>query len=203
MCAAVGEDGCLRIIDVVEEQSVTSASVGRTLSIGCLSDAFPDRRVTDIFSSYFGAVNCVAWSPDGRYVAVSCAEPGQNPRRSADFRTPQTGGQDDLVSVYAPLERRIVAHCQGHSSWVTGVAWDAFRGEDGTLRIGSVGEDCKLILWDFARSSLTLPKARVSLSALYILLSKSPDSEHSCAGRPVSKARLERFRGVCEPERRE
>ncbi|GAA6016498.1 hypothetical protein JCM8202_006061 [Rhodotorula sphaerocarpa] len=120
MCAAVGEDGCLRIIDVVEEQ------------------------VTDIFSSYFGAVNCVAWSPDGRYVA--------------------TGGQDDLVSVYAPLERRIVAHCQGHSSWVTGVAWDAFRGEDGTLRIGSVGEDCKLILWDFARSSLTLPKARAGPS---------------------------------------
>ena len=74
----------------------------------------------------------------------------------------QTGGQDDLVTVYAPLEQHIVAHCQGHSSWVTGVAWDASRSEERTLRIASVGEDCKLILWDLSSASLTRPKAHVS-----------------------------------------
>ena len=78
----------------------------------------------------------------------------------------QTGGQDDLVTVYAPLEQHIVAHCQGHSSWVTGVAWDASRSEERTLRIASVGEDCKLILWDLSSASLTRPKAHVSLTLL-------------------------------------
>ncbi|GAA5874953.1 hypothetical protein JCM3774_000458 [Rhodotorula dairenensis] len=115
LCAAAGEDGRLRIIDAVEEQ------------------------VLDVFTSYFGAINCVAWSPDGRFVV--------------------TGGQDDLVTVYAPLEQHIVAHCQGHSSWVTGVAWDASRSEERTLRIASVGEDCKLILWDLSSASLSRPKA--------------------------------------------
>lgn len=66
------------------------------------------------------------------------------------------------MTVYAPLEQHIVAHCQGHSSWVTGVAWDASRSEERTLRIASVGEDCKLILWDLSSASLTRPKAHVS-----------------------------------------
>ncbi|GAA5851327.1 hypothetical protein JCM9279_001106 [Rhodotorula babjevae] len=115
LCAAVGDDGCLRIIDAVEE------------------------KLLDVFSSYFGSLNCVAWSPDGRFVV--------------------TGGQDDLCTVYAPLEQHVVAHCQGHASWVTGVAWDAWRSEDRTLRFASVGEDCKLILWDLSSASLTRPKA--------------------------------------------
>ena len=55
-------------------------------------------------------------------------------------RAPQTGGQDDLCTVYAPLEQHVVAHCQGHASWVKGVAWDAWRSEDRTLRFASVGE---------------------------------------------------------------
>ncbi|GAA6058230.1 hypothetical protein JCM3770_007423 [Rhodotorula araucariae] len=115
LCAAVGEDGCLRIIDAVEE------------------------KLLDVFSSYFGALTCIAWSPDGRFVV--------------------TGGQDDLCTVYAPLEQHVVAHCQGHGSWVTGVAWDAWRSEDRTLRFASVGEDCKLVLWDLSSASLTRPKA--------------------------------------------
>ncbi|GAA5922007.1 hypothetical protein JCM1841_000733 [Sporobolomyces salmonicolor] len=115
LCAAVGEDGCLRIIDIVEE------------------------KLLDTFSSYFGSLNCVAWSPDGRFVV--------------------TGGQDDLLTVYAPLEQHIVAHCPGHSSWVTGVAWDPWRSEERTMRFASIGEDCKLSLWDLSSAALTRPKA--------------------------------------------
>ncbi|ORX61355.1 WD40 repeat-like protein [Hesseltinella vesiculosa] len=96
-------------------------------------------RLLDVFASYYGNFLCVAWSPDGRYIL--------------------TGGQDDLVTIWGMAEKRIVARCQGHKSWVTGVAFDAFRCDEGNLyRFGSVGEDCKLMLWDFSYSALHRPK---------------------------------------------
>ena len=58
----------------------------------------------------------------------------------------QTGGQDDLVTVYSPWERRVVARCQGHSSFITSAAFDESRCNGRTYRFGSVGEDCRLIL---------------------------------------------------------
>ncbi|GAA5993563.1 hypothetical protein JCM5350_002808, partial [Sporobolomyces pararoseus] len=116
-CATVGEDGCLRIIDLVEE------------------------KLLDSYASYFGSLTCVSWSPDGRFVV--------------------TGGQDDLLTVYAPHEQHIVAHCPGHTSWVTRVAFDPERTEERTMRFVSIGEDCKLILWDLSSAALTRPKAHV------------------------------------------
>ncbi|GAA5931461.1 uncharacterized protein JCM15063_001474 [Sporobolomyces koalae] len=116
-CATVGEDGCLRIIDFVEE------------------------KLLDSFASYFGSLTCVSWSPDGRFVV--------------------TGGQDDLLTVYAPHEQHVVALCPGHTSWVTGVAFDPERTEDRTMRFVSIGEDCKLILWDLSSAALTRPKTHI------------------------------------------
>lgn len=46
-CAIVSEDGCLRIVD-------------------CNS-----QKLLDTFEAYFGALTCVSWSPDGRFVLVS------------------------------------------------------------------------------------------------------------------------------------
>lgn len=66
----------------------------------------------------------------------------------------QAGSQDDLVTLFAPREGRVVARCQGHSSFVTGVAFDPWRWSDRTYRFASVGEDLKLILWDFSSASL-------------------------------------------------
>lgn len=63
------------------------------------------------------------------------------------------------MTVYSPLEQRVVASCAGHSSWVTSVAWDAWRSDHHSMRFASVGEDCKLILWDFSSAALTRPKA--------------------------------------------
>lgn len=57
----------------------------------------------------------------------------------------QTGGQDDLVTVLSPWEQRIVARCQGHSSFVSSVAFDPVRIDNRTYRFGSVGEDNRLI----------------------------------------------------------
>ena len=95
-------------------------------------------QLTDIYPSYYGAFICVCWSPDGKYVL--------------------TGGQDDLVSIWSLHERRIVARCQGHHSWVTAVAFDPWRCDGRNYRFGSVGEDRRLLLWDFNIGMLRQPK---------------------------------------------
>ncbi|TFY60433.1 hypothetical protein EVJ58_g5163 [Rhodofomes roseus] len=112
--AAISEDGCLRVIDTIAEQLV------------------------DCYASYFGALSCVAWSPDGRFII--------------------TGGQDDLVTILSPWEQRVIARCQGHSSFVSALAFDDIRCDGRTYRFGSVGEDNKLILWDFSSGALHRPK---------------------------------------------
>ncbi|KIW62616.1 hypothetical protein PV04_10774 [Phialophora macrospora] len=112
--AVVGDDGLLRIID------------------------YPQERLTDIYSSYYGGFTCVCWSPDGKYVL--------------------TGGQDDLVTIWSLPERQIIARCHGHDSWVTAVAFDPWRCDERTYRFGSVGDDCKLLLWDFSVGMLHRPK---------------------------------------------
>lgn len=102
---------------------------------------FRDERLLDTFSAYFGALTCVCWSPDGKYVL--------------------TGGQDDLVTIWSFKDQRIVARCQGHQSYVTGVAFDPWRCDERNYRFGSVGEDAKLLLWDFSVGALHKPKAAV------------------------------------------
>ncbi|KAI8366421.1 WD40-repeat-containing domain protein [Choanephora cucurbitarum] len=116
--AVVGLDGLLRIINFVHE------------------------TMHDVFESYYGGLNCVAWSPDGRYII--------------------TGGQDDLVTIWAFREQRIIARCQGHKSWVSSVAFDPWRCDEKVYRFASVGEDAKLILWDFSVAALHKPKTKAA-----------------------------------------
>ncbi|MCJ1312510.1 ERMES complex Ca(2+)-binding regulatory GTPase gem1 [Agyrium rufum] len=95
--------------------------------------------MTDLYTSYYGGFMCVCWSPDGQYVL--------------------SGGQDDLVTIWSFAQRRIIARCPGHHSWVTAVAFDPWRCDDRNYRFGSVGEDCRLLLWDFNVGMLHRPKA--------------------------------------------
>ncbi|EAW06583.1 WD40 repeat domain-containing protein [Aspergillus clavatus NRRL 1] len=95
-------------------------------------------EVLDIFRSYYGGLICVCWSPDGKYIV--------------------TGGQDDLLTIWSLPERKIVARCQGHNSWVSAVAFDPWRCDERTYRFGSVGDDCRLLLWDFSVGMLHRPK---------------------------------------------
>jgi hypothetical protein len=75
------------------------------------------------------------------------------------------------VTLWSFTEKKMVARCQGHKSWVTGVAFDKWRCcDDQTYRFGSVGEDCNLILWDFSFSALQKPK-HVSFSFFSLSLS--------------------------------
>lgn len=94
--------------------------------------------LVDTYAAYFGVLTCLAWSPDGRFIAV--------------------GGQDDLVTIYSPQEQRVIARCQGHFSFVSGVVFDPLRCDGRTYRFASVGEDCKLVLWDFSSGTLHRPR---------------------------------------------
>jgi hypothetical protein len=101
------------------------------------------------YMSYYGGMMCVCWSPDGRYIV--------------------TGGQDDLVSIWSLQDRMLVARCQGHNSWVTSVQFDPWRCDERSYRIGSVGEDCRLLLWDFSVGMLHRPRAVGSLNSMTLL----------------------------------
>ncbi|KAJ3373452.1 hypothetical protein HDU91_000067 [Kappamyces sp. JEL0680] len=93
---------------------------------------------TDIYKSFFGGFLCCTWSPDGRFIVA--------------------GSQDDLLSIFA-FKGRLLVRMQGHTSWPTSVSFDEWRCTEKYFRLGSVGEDTRVCLWDFSLSSLRRPKA--------------------------------------------
>eukprot|EP01112_Ceratiomyxa_fruticulosa_P011046 TRINITY_DN2967_c1_g1_i1.p1 TRINITY_DN2967_c1_g1~~TRINITY_DN2967_c1_g1_i1.p1 ORF type:complete len:528 (-),score=89.44 TRINITY_DN2967_c1_g1_i1:1087-2670(-) len=101
---------------------------------------FMEERLVVSFRSYFGGLRTVAWSPDGKCLL--------------------TGGEDDLVCLFSFTEHKLLARCVGHKSWVSKVAFDPYYFTDenrlpNTYRFGSVGEDCRLLLWDFTVTPAT------------------------------------------------
>jgi hypothetical protein len=105
-------------------------------------------RLVDCYAAYFGSLTCVAWSPDGRFIIVSVVQFSARVFRLIAFPC-ETGGQDDLVNIFSPWEQRVIARCQGHSSFLSALAFDDLRCDGRTYRFGSVGEDNKLILVNF------------------------------------------------------
>ncbi|EYC46175.1 hypothetical protein Y032_0405g867 [Ancylostoma ceylanicum] len=105
MLATVGHDGYLRIFN------------------------YHQMELLSYMKSYFGGLLTLAWSPDAKLIV--------------------TGGEDDLLTVYNVLEKRVVCRGQGHKSWISQVQFDPFMctidGEHevnglGTLDIGSDDE---------------------------------------------------------------
>lgn len=125
-----------------------------------------NERVVDVFQSFYGGMLCVTWSPDGRYVL--------------------TGGQDDLVSIWSLADHALVARCVGHHSWVTDVKFDPWRCDERNYRFGSVGEDSRLLLWDFSVGMLGRPKAMRQRGSI----SSHMPSDRSTAGRLRSTSNL-------------
>lgn len=127
-------------------------------------------RVLDIHRSYFGAMLTVTWSPDSRYVL--------------------SGGQDDLVSVWSVADQALVARCVGHESWVKDVKFDPWRCDERNYRFGSVGEDCRLLLWDFSVGMLGRPKIGQHRGSITngTPLGREKSYSNSMAGRMRSKS---------------
>ncbi|CAI9778992.1 unnamed protein product [Fraxinus pennsylvanica] len=124
--------------------------------------------------SYYGALLCCAWSIDGKYIL--------------------TGGEDDLVQVWSMEDRKVVAWGEGHSSWVSGVAFDSYwsaPNSDGVVenvvyRFGSVGQDTQLLLWDLVMDELVVPVRRPSGGSP--TFSTGSQSTHWDSGFPVGLA---------------
>lgn len=107
------------------------------LAVGCKDGTL---RILDIsndvicpptvggFRSYYGSILCVSWSADSRYVAA--------------------GSEDDLVTVYGLSEKCPVAHCEGHQSWISSIAFDSLSSVKGLCRLVSVGQDAQVCFWD-------------------------------------------------------
>ncbi|ODN81911.1 hypothetical protein L202_02255 [Cryptococcus amylolentus CBS 6039] len=94
-----------------------------------------EEHITDTYASYYGAFTCLAWSPNSRLLAA--------------------GGQDDLITLLSPNDGRIIARCQGHTSYIRSIAFDQqMKGEARAYRFTSVGEDGKLIFWDFSPAAV-------------------------------------------------
>ncbi|KAJ1829328.1 hypothetical protein LPJ56_000427 [Coemansia sp. RSA 2599] len=92
-----------------------------------------------VYPSYFGGLTCCAWSDDAKYIV--------------------SGGKDDLITIWSANEQTIVARCVGHESWVRSIAFDPLGHEDeSTYRFMSVGEDSRLIVWDFSLAGLHRPR---------------------------------------------
>lgn len=117
--------------------------------------------VTDIFPSYYDGILCAAFSPDGKYLA--------------------TGGQDDLVTVWSMKRKTIIARGYGHQSWVRKVAFDNWNCDGFSYRVGSVGEDGNLILWDFSPKTLSRPKTAATTTTTSTGGNKC-DSQQGVAG---------------------
>lgn len=97
------------------------------------------QQVTDVLPSYFGAISCMEFSPDHKYLII--------------------GGEDDCLAAYNTETLQLVARFQGHHAFVMELAFDTLFVEEGTssYRLGSVGEDGRLCLWDFSPETLPHP----------------------------------------------
>jgi len=116
-------------------------------------------------------INSMAFSPDGRYLAVVSQDGALRIIHMARERLTSVhksyfgglttvcwspdgkyilgGGEDDDISIWSFVEDKLVARCRGHSSWVRDVKFDPWLCEVEYYRFASVGEDCKLCFWDF------------------------------------------------------
>jgi len=115
--------------------------------------------------SHYGAFLCMAWSPDGQFIAA--------------------GGEDDTFTIWrAPRspceEMRCLVRGRGHSSFVTSVCWlpaleleldgyassslsgQGWSSEDAApaafYRLATVGQDARLCIWELDLNALPSPR---------------------------------------------
>ena len=75
------------------------------------------------------------------------------------------------MTVWSLEQKRVIARAQGHHSWVSAVAFDWFAESESYYRIGSVGHDTQLCLWELPEDILvpTRPKVKRRLDPLHLV----------------------------------
>jgi WD40 repeat protein len=105
---------------------------------------FEAERMLVVYKAYYGGLTCVTWTPDDRYLVL--------------------GSEDDALYVcsfdaHDAARCNFVARGKAHHSWISKISCDTWHGKgEGHYRLVSVGQDCRLVLWDFALDALLLPK---------------------------------------------
>jgi len=89
---------------------------------------------------YYGGFLCVTWSPDNNYLL--------------------TGGEDDLISVWSFHEKKLVVRGRAHQSWVSRVVFDPWNCSEDSYTFASAGQDARLIIWEFCKSSIPKPRLK-------------------------------------------
>lgn len=152
--------------------------------------------------SYFGGLLCLSWSADSKLIV--------------------TGGEDDLITVWSVVEKRVIARGQGHKSWVNAVTFDPYMSGGGGghsedcvggggsesendnrsvhtsrsndfptaniyYRIGSVGQDTQICLWDLTeelieQSLSTNKSSRSSLANIIPAVNPEPSKQSTPNG---------------------
>ena len=150
--AVVSQDGYLRIFDYSKQELVGS------------------------MRSYFGGLRCVCWSPDGKYVVtggeddlvtvwsyleqrVVARGEGHHSWINVVSFDPYTTQIDEKLSIDSDEEEEVVT-CTDGPKTSTKTAPNRTYGDIISYRIGSVGDDTQLLLWDIGEDVLRPHKVR-------------------------------------------
>lgn len=93
---------------------------------------------TDLVPSFFAGIRVHALTPDKKYLAI--------------------GGEDGIISLIETKNFSLIVRLVGHHAWVKAIAFDEYNDYQQGYRLVSVGEDFRLLVWDFTPNTLYYPK---------------------------------------------
>lgn len=93
---------------------------------------------TDLVPSLFAGIRVHALTPDKKYLAL--------------------GGEDGIISLIDTQNFNLIVRLVGHQAWVKAMAFDEYNDYQQGYRLTSVGEDYRLLVWDFTPNTLYYPK---------------------------------------------
>lgn len=115
---------------------------------------------TDLVPSLFAGIRVHALTPDKKYLAL--------------------GGEDGIISLIDTTNFNLIVRLVGHQAWVKAIAFDEYNDYQQGYRLVSVGEDNRLLVWDFTPNTLYYPKWQ---PAVEIAKDEQYGTEaHTCGG---------------------
>jgi WD40 repeat protein len=155
LLASVGKDQTMKIRGIKE--NVTKR--------GFFSQFFLPRQGPKVLSGFGCQLQSLAWSPDGKRIAVACADSrvrirdahtgallltivaGNSAMKNSVHWSPNgkylaIGGNDKLVRIWNIVQKKEIFVYYGHNGYILSVAWSP----DGT-RVASAGIDRSIQVW--------------------------------------------------------